>query len=352
MQEVIDQFVGTLQKAAQNKTPVRTRGGGSKDFYAETLLGDILDVSPHKGIVGYEPKELVITARGGTPLKEIETTLMKCAQMLPFEPPHFGGGATLGGCVASGLSGPRRAYAGSVRDFVLGVRMLDGRGKDLRFGGQVMKNVAGYDVSRLMAGSLGTLGVLLEISLKVLPLPHGETTLQFEMNEDAALRTLNAWATLPLPVSATCFSGKTLSVRLSGSMRAVHAAMEKLGGSLLAVDEPFWRGIREHSMDFFQSTLPLWRLSIPCSVPPLNLPGEQLIEWGGALRWLKTDASGDTVRRLVTQVGGQAVLFRGAEQTQNRFHPLAAPLLALHRRLKKSFDPHGILNPGRMYAGL
>ena len=269
--------------------------------------------------------------------------------MLPFEPPHFGPRATLGGCVAAGLSGPRRASSGAVRDFVLGVQILDGHADRLRFGGQVMKNVAGYDVSRLMAGSLGTLGLILEVSLKVLPRPKAEATLQFECDEAQALELMNRWAGEPLPISATCYHDHVLTLRLSGATTAVQAAQAKLGGQGLAAGEEFWRGIREQSANFFRSDAPLWRLSLP-STAALNLPGKQLIEWGGALRWVFSEAEPNVVRAAAEQVQGQATMFRGTSKPRSVFHPLPKPLMAIHRRIKRAFDPHGIFNLGRLYS--
>lgn len=330
---------------------MRIRGGGSKDFYGGTLQGEPLDVGSYRGIVDYEPSELVLTARAGTPLSEIEAALQERGQMLAFEPPHFGNTATFGGCIAAGLSGPRRATAGSARDFVLGVRLLDGKGDDLRFGGQVMKNVAGFDVSRLLTGSLGTLGVLLEISVKVLPVPVAEATLRFEHSAADAIALLNEWGGKPLPLSASVWRDGQLSVRLSGAKAAVDAAVTQLGGERLDEDNAtaFWNGIREQRDAFFATEAPLWRLSLKSSTPPLNLPGRQLIEWGGSLRWLATDADAATVREAACFGGGHATLFRGGDKACGVFHPLPAALLALHRNLKRSFDPAGIFNRGRLY---
>lgn len=351
MQQIVQQFSENIRSAAEKQTALRIRGGGSKDFYGAALNGEILETRPYSGIVQYEPTELVITARAGTPLIEIEAALKERGQMLAFEPPHFGNHATLGGCIASGLSGPRRAAAGAVRDFVLGVRMVDGRGNDLRFGGQVMKNVAGYDVSRLMVGSLGTLGLILEISLKVLPLPLAESTLRFELPEDKAIQMLNQWAGKPLPISASAYSAGKLALRLSGAAAAIEAACKKLGGERVddAQAEKFWAGIREQSDPFFSGGTPLWRLSIKSTTPPLKLPGAQLIEWGGSLRWLKSSANARTMRNAAAAAGGHATLFRASDKSDGVFHPLAPALLKIHRRLKNNFDPAGILNHGRMY---
>jgi glycolate dehydrogenase FAD-binding subunit len=259
--------------------------------------------------------------------------------------------ATLGGGIAAGLSGPRRAYAGAVRDFVLGIRMLDGKGNDLRFGGQVMKNVAGFDVSRLLAGSLGTLGVILEVSLKVLPLPVAETTLRFEKTTAEATAVINTWAGQPLPLSATAWNDGNLRVRLSGAAAAVEAAVTKLGGERIEPEQAarFWQSIREHTDPFFKTAQPLWRLSIKSTTPALALPGAQMIEWGGALRWLATDAGAETVRAAAKSGGGHATLFRGGDKSTGAFQPLPPALMTIHRNLKRTFDPAGIFNPGRMY---
>jgi glycolate oxidase FAD binding subunit len=351
MQDIVQQFSETIRSAATRKISLRIRGGGSKDFYGAALNGEILDTRPYSGIVQYEPTELVITARAGTPLAEIEAALKDRGQMLAFEPPYFGNRATLGGCIAAGLSGPRRAATGAARDFMLGVRMLDGHGNDLRFGGQVMKNVAGYDVSRLMSGSLGTLGLILEVSLKVLPLPLAEATLRFKFPEDKAIQMLNQWAGRPLPISASAYTGGELGLRLSGAAAAIEAAYKKLGGVRNddAQAEQFWIGIREQTDSFFRSAAPLWRLSVKSTTPPLKLPGGQLIEWGGALRWLKSDADAKTIRDAAVSAGGHATLFRASDKSAGVFQPLTPALLKIHRNLKQTFDPAGIFNRGRLY---
>lgn len=348
-----DDLVARVQAAAQADTPLRLRGGGCKDFYGGILAGEVFDLGGYRGIVAYEPTELFITARCGTPLSEIEAELAEKGQMLAFEPPHFGG-ATLGGCVAAGLSGPRRRQAGAVRDFVLGVKLIDGNAQVLDFGGQVMKNVAGYDVSRLMAGSLGTLGLIAEATLKVLPRPMTEASLVFEFDEREALDHLNRWGGQPLPISASFWSDGVLTVRLSGALAAVAAAREKLGGELLPLADTFWRTVREQRHPAFAGNV-LWRLALPSTAAPFALPGSQAIEWGGAQRWLVTDADVDAVREAARQAGGHAVLYRAPESLrclEGAFAPLSPALLALHQRLKKVFDPKGILNPGRLYAEL
>jgi len=347
-------FAGRIREAAEAQRPLRIRGGGSKDFYGGEPSGEILDTRACAGIVSYEPSELVVTARCGTLLAGLQAVLEEHGQMLAFEPPHFGPGATLGGCVAAGLSGPRRAAAGALRDFVLGACILDGSGRLLRFGGQVMKNVAGYDISRLLVGSLGTLGVIAEVSLKVLPRPRAESTLLVELPEPRAIATMNRWAGMPLPVSATAWSGGGLSVRLSGAESALRAAAHSLGGERIdpAQAERFWTGIREQTDSFFAGDAPLWRLSVPPATPPIPLPGVQLLEWNGALRWLKTNAEPAMVRAAAEQAGGHATLFRASDKSAGVFAPLAPALERLHRELKAAFDPAGILNRGRLYREL
>ena len=340
-----------LLRAAAEGTPLAIVGGGSKSFLGRTPQGKPFQVGSHRGIIAYEPTELVITARAGTPLTEIESVLTDSGQMLAFEPPHFGVTATLGGTVASALSGPRRPYAGAARDFVLGVKMLSGEGRTLTFGGQVMKNVAGYDLSRLMVGAMGTLGVLLEISLKVLPLPTQTTTLGFSLDAAVAIERMNAWAAKPLPLSGAYHEKDRLFIRLSGTGKGVAQAVEQLGGDLVE-DARRWHALREHQLEHFAAGKALWRLSVPPATPPIALPGETLIDWGGALRWLKSEARGEKIRAAVSRVGGHATLYREGDRAGEVYHPLSGPLLKLHQRLKASFDPEGILNRGRMYSEL
>ncbi len=351
----LDDIRERVREASAQGGALRIRGAGSKDFYGQALEGDVLDTRAHRGIVSFEPTELVVTARCGTPLAELEAELAGQRQMLAFEPPAFGDAATVGGMVAVGLSGPRRAAAGSVRDYVLGVTMVDASGEVNRFGGQVMKNVAGYDVSRLLCGSMGVLGLITEVSLKVLPVPPAQASLAITMSEADALRHLNEWAGQPLPISASAWHGSTLRLRFSGAAAAVDAARDRFVQSYGAAEiEPeaadaYWAGIREQTDDFFAGDEPLWRLSLPGVAPALMVPGRQLVEWGGALRWLKTDASATEVRAAARGVGGNATLFRGGDKSAGVFEPLAAPVAALHRRLKQEFDPGGVFNPGRMY---
>ena len=342
-----------VRAAAAAKTPLCLRGGGTKDFYGRAPAGEVFDLRANRGVVAHEPTELVVTVRGGTPLAELEAVLAQAGQYLAFEPPHFGAEATVAGCVAAGLSGPRRVSMGAVRDFMLGVKLLDGRGEVLKFGGQVMKNVAGYDVSRLVAGSLGTLGIVLEVSLKVLPRPVAEATLRFELDEADTLRRVNEWGGQPLPVSASLWHGGVLHVRLSGAEAAVRAATAKLGGEVLdaAAATALWAAAREHTAAPFAlgADEVLWRVSLPSTAPALDLPGRQVVEWGGALRWLASAADAAQIRARAAQLGGHATAFRGGDRSGEVFQPLSAPLATIHRRLKQSFDPAGIFNPGRLY---
>jgi glycolate oxidase FAD binding subunit len=348
----LEHFQEQIREAALGKRALRLRGGGTKDFYGNVGKEDVLDTRGYSGIVAYEPTELVVTARCGTALAELEHALAGQGQYLPFEPPHFGAGATVGGCVAAGLSGPRRASAGALRDFVLGTKLVDGRGCSLSFGGQVMKNVAGYDISRLLAGSLGTLGVIAEVSLKVLPQPSVETTLELELDAAAALDAMNAWAAQPLPISATAWHEGLLRVRLSGSESAIHAARQRIGGVPATRDAgTFWRDIREHAHPFFAGPQPLWRLALPSTAAPLGLQGDLLMEWSGGLRWLRSAEDQARIRDAAAAAGGHATLFRAPQAQADRFAPLDAMNMRLHRALKAVFDPEGVLNPGRMYPG-
>jgi glycolate oxidase FAD binding subunit len=328
-----------VRDAAARGTPLAIRGHGTKQFLTGQPAGTPLDITGHRGIVSYEPTELVLTARAGTPLAEIEQALAAQNQMLGFEPPHYGTNATLGGTIACGLSGPRRPFAGAARDFVLGTRIINGRGEILKFGGQVMKNVAGFDVSRLMAGSHGSLGVLLEVSLKVLPKPPGEITLGFEMPADRAIHTMNSWAGQPLPLSAAAHSGDTLYIRLSGTETGIRAARTRLGGEPLDAGTTFWEELREHRRAFFQDARPLWRLSVPSASAPLAIPGHWILDWGGAQRWLKSEAPAADITRTAQAAGG----------TARRFGPVTTRDSALPQTLEKlnvavraAFDPQRV----------
>ena len=370
------QIAQRVRAAAADATPLRIRGGGTKDFHGLALQGELLDTQALAGVVSYEPSELVVTVRAGTPLAEVEALLAAQGQCLAFEPPHFDGdsrNATVGGMVASGLSGPARASVGAVRDFVLGLEMINGQGELLRYGGQVMKNVAGYDVSRLMAGSWGALGLITEVSLKVLPVAPAEATLRFACSQQQALDWLNAWGGQPLPLNASCWLQEeaaaqgVLYLRLRGARAAVQAACERLGGERVQRMDPVhaaadWQACREQQLPWFTARAPghaLWRLSVPQTAPALALPDGctgPLIEWHGALRWVQAPrALGHALRALAKAAGGSATLFRSEAADQPGAEPdfdaqAADATAALHARLKQAFDPAGIFNRGRLAA--
>jgi len=398
-------LIEQVRAARADGTVLDIRGGGTKTWYGEAPQGALLDVTGLRGISSYEPTELVVTVRAGTPLAELEAALAEKGQCLPFEPPRFGPagsiGGTVGGMVAAGLAGPARAAVGGVRDYVLGATLLNGRAEVLSFGGQVMKNVAGYDVARLLAGSMGTLGVICEVSLKVLPMPVARTTLRFDVDQTDALRLLNTWGGQPLPLSASAWWQGVLVLRLAGAAAAVDAAVARLGGEVVdpAMADVFWTGLRDQTDEFFvrarqamhlsteatptsqplglqagavqgvappvplagstAAALPpqarpsapaaLWRLSVPSVAPPLALEGDTLVEWGGAQRWLVSDAPAAAVRAAAVAAGGHATLYRAQDKAPGVFAPLSAPVARIQRQLKAAFDPDGVFNRGRLY---
>ena len=345
------QLRDAVRSAHDRGAPLCIRGAGSKDFLGRAPRGEPLDVGEHRGIVDYAPTELVVTVRAGTPLDELETELAARRQMLAFEPPRFGAGATIGGTVACALAGPRRAFAGGVRDALLGCRLLDGRGELMHFGGEVMKNVAGYDVSRLMAGAMGTLGVLLELSLRVVPCPETSLSLQQQCGAAEGLQRMRTLCRRPWPLAGLCHDGETLFIRLAGSAAGVEAAARAIGGEPL--DEGVWTAIREQTHPFFADTLAgdaaLWRLDLaPAS--PLPAWGRWFIDWAGYRRWLITDREPAAIHAWAETHGGHARLFRRARHTGEAPDARPPALRALHQRLKAAFDPRGILNPGRLHA--
>lgn len=358
MDAVLARFADRIREAASRGEGLCIRAGGTKDFYGNAPVGECFDPRECCGIVEYDPSELVVTVRAGTSLAALEEELAAKGQMLAFEPPHFGPDATVGGCVAAGLAGPRRLSAGtaqgSLRDFVLGARVLDGRARLLRFGGTVMKNVAGYDVSRALAGSLGFFGLILDVSLKVLPRPRVERTLRFELDEAQALDRLNDWAGQPLPLSASHWRDGRLSLRLAGAEPAVEAALRRLGGEWMgdADSTAFWSGLREHRDSWFDGELPLWRFALPPTAAPIGLAGAQCIEWGGAQRWLRSAEPAQGLRERAVALGGHATLFRGGDRSANVFAPLPPAIHAIHQRLKDEFDPARVFNRGRLVPGL
>ncbi|MDH5518680.1 MAG: glycolate oxidase subunit GlcE [Gammaproteobacteria bacterium] len=352
--DLSQQLQQRIQHAYEAKLALQIVGGNSKSFYGRSVAAETLSLAGHSGVLNYEPTELVITARAGTPLKEVEALLNQNGQMLPFEPPAFSEQATIGGTVACNLSGPRRAYAGAARDYLLGCKIINGKGEILTFGGEVMKNVAGYDVSRLMAGAMGTLGVLLEVSLKVLPKPEMELTRLFNCSANDAIEKMHAWSQTPLPISATSFHDSVLSVRFSGAAKAVNAAVNHSGGEINEDAEKYWHDLKEHRLDFFNTDKPLWRLSLASDIESLaleNSAADYLYEWGGALRWLKTDSPAAEIQAAMEKIDGHASIFRHTDQV-NVFQPLTPALMRIHKNLKMAFDPHNILNPGKLYTEL
>ncbi|GGO84861.1 glycolate oxidase subunit GlcE [Marinobacterium nitratireducens] len=350
MSDISQQLREQILQARAGATKLDIRGGASKRFMGREPQGEALEVGRHRGIVSYEPVELVLTARAGTPLEEIVAALDEQGQMLSFEPPCFGGNATLGGTLACNQSGPGRPWGGSVRDQVLGIRLINGLGEELRFGGQVMKNVAGYDVSRLQAGAMGTLGLITEVSLKVLPKPGETLTLVTETSMAEAVRLMNERAGQPKPLSAACWHDGRLYLRLSGARSAVDATVRQWGGELLENDVAFWRELRDQRLGFFDGDAPLWRFSLRSSAEPLPLEGDWLIDWGGAQRWYRGDADRARLDALAAEAGGQVSLFRGGDRS-GEVMPAQAPALRLiQQRLKRAFDPDGLFNPGRLYS--
>jgi glycolate oxidase FAD binding subunit len=351
MPDCKDEIATKIKEAYKKTQPLKITAGGSKHFYGRNIQGEPLSLSEHTGVIEYEPSELYITARSGTSLLEIEQTISNQHQILPCESPHFGKTATLGGMIACGLAGPRRANAGSVRDCILGTDVLNGKGEYLHFGGRVMKNVAGYDVSRLMCGALGTLGVVMSATLRLLPKPACEQSIAFTVDSNTAITKMNQWANSPMPISASFYDGKELYIRLSGSATAIESCKNDLGGELIDADNMLWNEIKEHTHHFFTSDKPLWRVSVPPSIENLNISGNCAIEWNGALRWYSSDADETAIRSEAERVGGHACLFKG-DVTEQIFHPVSETSMKLHKKLKQTLDPAGILNPGKMFAEL
>lgn len=334
--------------AVENHQPLNILGGNTKSFLYQAHTGETLSLQEHQGIVNYQPTELVVTAYAGTKLSDLQTMLAEHNQRLPFDPPHFGDDATLGGTIATGLSGSIRPFTGSARDYVLGCKIINGKGQIMQFGGQVMKNVAGYDVSRLMVGAMGSLGVLLEISLKVLPIPTSECYLSQPRDTQDALRLLQTLASQNLPLSGLAYDGEAVHIRLSGAEAAVRAARQKLGGEHHDPDI-FWALVNEQQHHFFDGKMPLWRISVPPASPDLPISGKQLFDWAGGLRWVKTEETAEKIFKLATRHHGHAQLFRTLQPSALRRQPLSTGVKYLHQQLKQKFDPQGIFNRGQLY---
>lgn len=354
MADQTSQLIEQVRAAADAGRKLAIQGGGTKAFMGRAVDADqeVLSLAEHSGIVSYQPVELVMTARAGTSLTELKAALDEQNQMLAFEPPVFSDASTLGGTLATNQSGPGRPWWGSVRDHVLGVRLINGKAEHLRFGGQVMKNVAGYDVSRLQAGAFGGLGVMSEISLKVLPKPAMQRTLVTDCSQSEALKLMNQRAGEPKPITAaTWYEGK-LYTRLAGAASAVEAAAKALGGSDLDGAELFWSNLANQQHEFFATQEPIWRLSINSKTPELNLKGATLIDWGGAQRWYAGDFDWDQMVSIAKHSGGQVSRYRGGNRSAEVLHPQSEAIQALQQRLKASFDPAGVFNPGRAYSWL
>lgn len=358
MRQELTRLCQQVQDARAEGRRLHIQGGDTKPFYGENTSVshsdiELLSLAGYQGIVNYEPSELVLTARAGTLLSDVEAALHERGQMLGFEPPRFGESGTLGGSVAAGLAGPRRMAVGHVSDFVLGARLLDSSGEVLAFGGEVMKNVAGYDVSRLLSGSLGSLGAIVELSVKVIPLPVQEITMVLEADHSQAIALCNGWRSQPLPISATAHLDNTLHVRLSGSAPALEDAQQRIGAgrAVQTLDSDaahaFWAALRDQRHEFF-SQRPLWRLSVPPVTPDLEL-GRALTEWQGGLRWLSTSVDAAELRARVARHGGNATLYRAADTNSQTpyFHPLDKVRERLNRQMMGQLDPVGMFHPGR-----
>ncbi|QWD62874.1 glycolate oxidase subunit GlcE [Polynucleobacter sp. MWH-UH25E] len=375
-QVAIEVFREQILNAAKSKTPLSIEGGGTKSWYGNPNQYTKLNTRNYSGILEYQPEELVITACAGTPLKEIEAALKEKNQVLAFEPPHFGEQATFGGAIAAGLAGPGRISVGNFRDFVLGARILDGKGQDLSFGGKVMKNVAGYDISRLLPGSMGTLSLLLEASVKVLPKPAATATLRCRISQGKALKALNEWAGQPLPLSASCWIGSPsgdgeLTIRLAGAAAAVKSATPlmcaQVNAQIVLPDEAedFWIQLREQNLSTFTSLgadQTLYRLALPAACGPLNIPGAEndvVLEWHGQQRWIKApgdQATFDAIKKLASSHGGHATRFKQGGNVNPAFERFtllseqahSKALEAVQARLRSAFDPAGVFASNRL----
>lgn len=348
--DISHELIERVKQASTDGIALKIVGGGSKDFMGRQTEGEPVNLAEHSGIVSYEPIELVLTARAGTPLVDINSALAEHNQRLAFEPPLFDGQATLGGTLACHLSGPGRPWNGSIRDHVLGIRLINGRAEELRFGGQVMKNVAGYDVSRMQAGAMGTLGIISEISLKIMPQPVATITLKREMSAAHAIEEMNRLAGQSKPLTAACWFDNYLYLRLEGSRSAVDSTVSHWQGTTLEDDNNLWAQLREHQLDYFSGDAPLWRFSVNSNAQHFLPEEDWLLDWGGSQRWLRGDFVVDELQALAERAGGQVSRYRGGDRLQDVFHTQPPALRQLHQRLKHAFDPSGIFNPGRLYS--
>jgi glycolate oxidase FAD binding subunit len=369
-------------------------GGSRRDLGRPVDAPHVLDMAGLRGVLSYEPEELILTALPTTPLAEIEALLATRNQCLAFEPPHAEH-ATLGGTVSIGHSGPRRPKAGAVRDHVLGITAVSGRGELFKCGGKVVKNVTGYDLPKLLTGSFGTLVVFTELTLKVLPAPEDTRTLLISGQSAAdAVRTMTAILQSTADTSGACYlpqdvlaPGKppgvsTTALRFEGVRPSVEFRLSRLrdqmsgSGSLEVLDRDtsldFWRAIRDVTPFAAESARTLWRISVPPAQGAevlarieKGLPGSRaFLDWGGGLIWLQPAAAADIpstlaceqkIRTAVAPTHGHAMLIRApvdVRRTVNVFQPQAEALAALSTRVNSQFDPKQVLNPGRMYAGV
>lgn len=339
-----------VRAAVADRRPLRIVGGNSKRHLGREAMGERVDISAYSGVVDYQPSELVITVRAGTTISELQEVLAGENQVLACEPPEFDGRSTVGGTLACNLSGPSRPWLGSIRDHVLGVRFINGKGEHLRFGGEVMKNVAGYDMSRLMAGAMGTLGVLTEITLKVMPLPEATLTLRRTTAAGDALRAMNGVCRSPLPLTGVCWHDGEMYVRLAGPASVIAAAAERIDGRVVPDDRGFWSGLRQMDLPFFAGTEDLWCVSLRSTSEHFMPDANWLIDWRGARRWLATRCDRESIEGHLRDTGGEAWQVRGAGNGADVFPARSEPYRAMLLRLKQALDPDGIFNPGRLYS--
>jgi len=352
MTDISNELIARVAHASEKNKPLNIVGGGSKSFLGREPVGEILSVREHQGIISYQPVELVMTARSGTSISEIETTLAEQGQILAFEPANYSGKATIGGTLACNLSGPARPWAGSVRDAVLGIKLINGKSEHLNFGGQVLKNVAGYDVSRMQAGSMGCLGVITQVSFKVMPKPQSSLTLVQEMSAQQAIEQMNRLSGKAKPLTAACWLNNKLYLRLSGAQSAVEGTVKAWSGEILENDQAFWQSLKEQQLAFFSGNEPLWRFSVNSNAKHFLPEQNWLIDWGGSQRWLRGSYDSKTLETMAENADGQVGLFRGDDRINEVFHHQSPALQAIHQRLKSSFDPKNIFNPGRLYCWL
>ncbi len=352
MSDISQALIQRVEAARASATPLSIVGGASKHFMGRKIEAEELGVAEHSGVVAYEPSELVITARAGTTISEIEQVLAEQGQFFSFEPPQYAGQATLGGTLACNQSGPARPWGGAMRDAVLGIRLINGKAEHLRFGGQVMKNVAGYDISRLQSGALGTLGIITEISIKAVPKAAASVTVVYEMSERDALSKMNDLGGKAKPITGCCWLDNKLYVRLAGAEAAVFGTARQWGGETLEDAQVFWSQLREQQLSFFTSEQPLWRFSIRASAPPIACDAPTLIDWGGSQRWVCGEFDKQEMEQHAHAAGGHVALFRHGDRSGEVFHSVSKPLQDIHKRLKSALDPNAIFNPGRLYSWL